>query len=205
MQIDPATTSPSRLYYTLISTILPRPIAWVGTLDAAGVRNLAPYSFFTGVTGDPPTLCFCAGNKRDGRPKDSARNAIERGEFVVNVVPFALAEAMVATSGEYPDEADEFALAGLDSVPGEVVAAPRVVGAPVSFECRVHQVVEIKADDGRVTSRMVIGRILRVHVDDALLDEKGRVDPLKLDAVGRMGGAAYCRTRDLFDLQRPNA
>lgn len=203
MQIDPADVSPSSLYYTLISTILPRPIAWVGTRSAAGVRNLAPYSFFTGLSANPPTLCFCAANKPHGRPKDSARNAIETGEFVVNVVPFALAEAMVATSGEYPDDADEFALVGLESVPGVRVAAPRVVGAPVSYECTVHQVVPLAADDGRITAHLIIGRIRHVHVDDAVLGDDGRVDPRKLDAIGRMGGAAYCRTTDLFEVARP--
>ncbi len=196
MEIDPRDASASRLYYTMISLIVPRPIAWVYSRDAAGTPNLAPYSYFTGVTSRPPTLCFAVGNKRDGRPKDTARNILATSSFVVNVVPHALAPAMVETSGEYPDEVDEAELAGLHCVDG------RVVGAPASLRCTLHDCVRLD-DGGEITSHLIIGRIQSIWVDDGVLDEAGRVDPMKLDAVGRMGGASYCRTLERFDLKRP--
>lgn len=203
MIIRPEERSASALYYTMIGSIVPRPIAWVGTRSAAGVRNLAPYSFFMGVVGDPPTLCFSAGRAPDGGLKDTTRNILETGSFVVNVVPAALGEAMVHTSGSWPSDVDEISGAGLEALPAERVVGDRVVGSPVQFECRLHQSVPIEADDGRTTAHLLIGRIVLIHVDDAVLDARGRIDPAKVDALGRMGGAFYCTTRDLRRIDRP--
>ena len=202
MRIDPASLSPSAVYYTLISTLVPRPIAWVATREADGARNLAPVSFFSGVVGRPPTLCFSVGRRGPDTPKDTARNILRSRAFVVNIVPFALADAMVATSAEVPAGVDEATLAGLATVPAARVAADRVVGSPVQYECELFQHVPI-ADGEEITADLIIGRIVEIHVDDAVLDERGRVDPRLLDAVGRMGGAAYCRTGELFERRRP--
>jgi flavin reductase (DIM6/NTAB) family NADH-FMN oxidoreductase RutF len=207
MQIDPAAVSSSAFYFAMISVIVPRPIAWVSSRSAYGQLNLAPFSFFTGITSDPPTLAICIGNKKDGRPKDSARNIIETGEFVVNISHDALAAKMVHTSGEFDDDINEFTVTGLDALPSERVQPPRVAGVPASLECTLHQVVPIMAgsDTARVSSHMIIGRIELIHVDDAVVDERGHVDPRRLDAIGRMGGSDYARTRDLFQLRRPDA
>lgn len=202
MRIDSATASARDLYLTLISTLVPRPIAWVATRSAAGVPNLAPFSFFMGVVADPPTLAFSVGRKDDGTPKDTARNILISKDFVVNVVPFALAPAMVQTSAELPYEVDEAVFAGLTLAPAGAVQADRVVGSPVQLECTLFQHVPISSG-ATITADLFIGRIQAIAVDDAVLDARGRVDPSKLDAVGRMGGALYCRTQTLFEVARP--
>lgn len=202
MQIDARTAKPTALYHALISIITPRPIAWISTLSPDGVPNIAPFSFFTGITSDPPTVVFCGGHKADGQPKDSIRNAMATGEFVVNVVPHALAQQMVASSAELPYETDEFEVAGLQMLASTTVAAPGVAGSPARLECTVHQVVEIKNDAGTVTSRMVIGRVEHIEIADEVLDERGRIDPRKLDPIGRLGGAYYSRTQDVFQIER---
>ncbi|MCA9561741.1 MAG: flavin reductase family protein [Myxococcales bacterium] len=202
MRFDPARASSRDTYYTMISTIVPRPIAWVSTVDPAGRPNLAPFSFFMGVTSRPPTLALAIGNKADGGPKDTARNAIDTGELVVNVVPVALAEAMVLTSGEYAHGESEFDLAQVETVPSERVRPPRVAQSPVQFECTVHQVVPLE-DAGQVTSRLIIARIELIHVDDAVLDAAGRVDPRRLDPLARLGGSHYATLGDLQRHSRP--
>jgi flavin reductase (DIM6/NTAB) family NADH-FMN oxidoreductase RutF len=202
MRFDPARASSRETYYTMISTIVPRPIAWVSTVDPAGRPNLAPFSFFMGITSRPPTLALAIGNKADGGPKDTARNAIDTGELVVNVVPVALAEAMVLTSGEYAHGESEFDLAHVETVASERVRPPRVAHSPVHFECTLHRVVELE-DAGRVTSRLIIARIELVHVDDAVLDPAGRVDPRRLDPLARLGGSDYATLGELQRHSRP--
>jgi len=203
MQIDPTTVPPREIYHRMISMIVPRPIAWVSTLSGAGVANVAPFSFFTGVTSHPPTLVFCVGNKRGGIPKDTAANILETEEFVVNVVPYALTEAMVQTSAAYPAEVDEFESASLSTTPSARVAPPRVAGVPISIECRLHQCVPIEVTPGRVTSRMFIGRIELIHLDDDILDATGAIDPDRLDLVSRLGGQSYARIGERFEVPRP--
>ena len=200
MELDPKTLKSESTYKLLIGCVVPRPIAWVSTLDAAGVRNLAPFSFFMSVCGDPPTVAF-SGGPRDGDRKDTVRNAETSGEFVVNVVDDAHAEAMNASSGEYAPEVDEFVLAGLAAAPGVRVRAPRVATAPISLECRVSQIVRV----GRGPHSVVFGEIVYMHIRDALYDATtGRVDVGALRPVGRLAGHMYSRTHDLFELKRPN-
>ena len=205
MRIDPAQQSASSLYYTLIASITPRPIAWVATRDAAGARNLAPFSFFTGVVARPPTLLISVGQAPDGGLKDTARNILQTAQFVINVVPHALGAEMVHSSDSFAADVDEFAAAGLEAIPAEVVEADRVAGSPIQFECRLMQTVPIAdPDDGAViTAHLFIGRIVLVHVDDAVIGADGRIDPARVDALGRMGGADYCTTRDRLQLRRP--
>jgi flavin reductase (DIM6/NTAB) family NADH-FMN oxidoreductase RutF len=202
VKILPEETSKADLYFRMIECIVPRPIAWVSTLSKAGVPNLAPYSFFTGIHSEPPTLLFCAGNKRSGQPKDSARNALETGEFVVNIGNFAQAVPMVQTSAEYADELSEWEPAGVTPLPSERVKPPRVQGAPVHLECVLHD--SYKLMHGAVcSSQIIIGRIVLIHVDESVADGKGGVDPWKLDAIGRLGGQQYCRTNAIFEVPRP--
>jgi flavin reductase (DIM6/NTAB) family NADH-FMN oxidoreductase RutF len=199
MIVDPARTPLSRLYSLLIRSVVPRPIAWVSTLSAAGAVNLAPYSFFNVVSADPPTVCFAPGRRPDGSKKDTLRNVEETREFVVNMVNETLAEAMNITATEYPYGVDEFVEAGLVTAQSERVAPPRVADSPVSFECELRDVIHLGRDGGG--SALVIGEVVLIHVSDEVLVD-GKVDPARLQAVGRMGAMDYTTTRDRFTIVR---
>lgn len=200
MTIDPATIDTRTTYKLMIGMIVPRPIAFVSTVSAAGVLNLAPFSFFTGLGANPPAVCFCPSNRADGSHKDTLVNIEATGEFVVNMVSEAIAEQMNLTSGEYPPDVDEFALSGLTPTPSQAVKPPRVRESPAAMECRLLQVVRISPlPDG---GNLVIGEVVRFHVDDAMISNY-RIDSDRLRAIGRMGGPEYTRTRDRFAMQRP--
>lgn len=202
MNLDPEQISSSSLYQHLIRIIAPRPIAWVSTVSLSGVTNLAPFSFFTGVGAKPPSVVFCPSNRRDGTPKDSLRNILDTGEFVINVVPFRLAEEMNLSSAELPPDESEFELTGIETVPSSIVKPPRVRTSPVSLECTLMHHLALAPGPGG--ANIVVGRILQLHLDDAVLDDAGWADPGLLDLIGRLGGASYCRTTDHFDLPRPS-
>jgi len=202
MMIDPATLGVTERYKLLVGGIVPRPIAWVSSVSRDGAPNLAPFSFMCGVGSDPMTLLFCPANDADGREKDSLVNASPEtgtGEFVVNVVNAALSRAMAVTAESLPRGESEWSLAGLEMAPSAVVKPARVLGAPVAYECLTHEVVRLNPG---VPSggNIVIGRVVSVFVDDAVVDGRYRIDPAALDAVGRMAGLTYCTTRDRFDL-----
>lgn len=199
MDLDPRTAAPEAVYKLLIGCVVPRPIAWVSTVGADGVNNLAPFSFFMGVCQDPPTIAFSSG-PRAGKGKDTVRNAQHTGDFVVNVVDDALAERMNLTSGDYAPEVDEFALTGLTAVASLRVRAPRLAEAPISLECRVAQVIPV----GRGPHSLVLGEVLYFHVRDDLYDEKtGRVDMHRLKPVGRLAGHLYTHVHEIFEMKRP--
>lgn len=201
MEISVSTTRASAIYQHLIRVIAPRPIAWVSTVSATGVTNLAPFSFFTGVGSRPPSVLFCPANRRDGGPKDTLKNILATREFVINVVPYRLAEAMNLSSAELPSEESEFELTGLQVSESVVVKAPGVSLSPIRMECRLLQ--HLALDDGPGGANIVLGEIVHLHLDDNVLDSMGYADPLLLDLVGRLGGAAYCRTTEQFELPRP--
>jgi flavin reductase (DIM6/NTAB) family NADH-FMN oxidoreductase RutF len=190
-------------YKLLTSTITPRPIAWISTLGLNGVVNAAPFSFFNAMGHTPPTVAV--GLVKDGVRgwKDTARNILDTGEFVVNLVPEALAEAMNATSAAVGPEVSELGLAGLEAAASLHVKPPRIAAAPVAFECEMLSSV--------VTGPMqtvVIGRVVAAHIADAVvLDaERGYIDTPALGLIGRMHGAGwYARSTDLFQLERPKA
>ena len=201
MIIDPSQTDAFNVYRIMIGAIVPRPIAFVSTLSRDGMRNLAPFSFFTGVSANPPVICFCPMRREGEHPrKDTLRNISATGEFVVNVVSEEIAQQMNVTSGEYPPEVDEFELAGLTPIPSDLVKPPRVAEAHVHMECRLYLWIEI--GDLPLSGNIVLGEVLRFHVDDQYVDSF-KIDPDKLRAIGRMGGASYTRTLDRFDMQRP--
>ncbi len=180
---------------------MPRPIAFVSTLSAAGVRNLAPFSFFTCASANPPVLAFCPMVKGDGTGKDTLANIRETVEFVVNIVSEEIAAQMNVTSGEYPPDVDEFELSGLTPIASEIVQPPRVAESRVNMECRLTQIIEVSGKP--MGGSLVLGEVLRFHVDDAVVDEY-KIDPVRLRAIGRMGGpGSYTRTDDLFQLTRP--
>jgi flavin reductase (DIM6/NTAB) family NADH-FMN oxidoreductase RutF len=196
------TTLPAREAYSwLIGTITPRPIAWVSTVSTAGRTNLAPFSFFNAVCAHPPTLMFSPVNHPDGRQKDTVRNIEAVPEFVVSLVPFALAEQMSATSAALPPDESEFERCVVVAAPSTRVRPPRVAAAPVAFECALDRIVTL--GEGPLAANVIFGRILLAHVSDAVLGPDGRPDPAKLDLVGRLGGDRYARTREVFTIPRP--
>jgi flavin reductase (DIM6/NTAB) family NADH-FMN oxidoreductase RutF len=202
MHLDFSALKPRDAYGWMISTIMPRPIAWVSTISPEGKTNLAPFSFFQGVTSNPPTLMFCPVNTREGTKKDTVRNIEQVPEFVVNLVSFALAESMNACSALLPYGESEFETFGIASTPSQRVRPPRVAAAPVAFECTLDRFVHI--GEGPLAANVVFGRIHVAHVSDSVLGADGKPDPGKLDLVGRMGGESYSLTRERFDLARPD-
>jgi flavin reductase (DIM6/NTAB) family NADH-FMN oxidoreductase RutF len=217
LSIDPAKYERQQIYKLMTGIIVPRPIALVSTIDRNGVANLAPFSFFNGVGSNPPTVLFCptvraAGiyaptgeseNWRADRPdlrKDTLRNVEETGEFVVNIVNEAIAAAANATSAEVPPEVDEFVLSGLAPIASEAVRPPRVAESPAQMECKLLQVIYTNREPGGGV--VVLGEVLRFHLREDLFDDF-RVDLEGLDAVGRMAGNSWVRTRDRIELVRP--
>ena len=198
VSVEPADTPPINTYKLLIGTVVPRPIAFVSTVSPEGVLNLAPFSFFNVICANPPVICFACGVREP--PKDTLTNVRTNGEFVVNIVTEEIAERMNLTSGEYDAGVDEFQIGGLTPVPSELVRPPAVRESPVNMECKVMQIIDVSLQP--LGGSLIIGEVVRFHIDRALF-ENFRVDPDRLRAIGRMGGNGYTRTRDRFEMIRP--
>ena len=184
--------------------VVPRPIGWISSLDAAGRVNLAPFSFFNAVAYVPPQVMFSTtGPHAEGGAKDSLRNVRETGEFVFNLATWRLSEAVNLTSAPAPRDVDELDLAGLSPAPGRVVRAPLVAESPVQLECTLVDTVELRTPDrAEHTNTVVFGEVVGVHVaDDAIVD--GRVDVLRIDPIARLGYDQYTRVTEVFDMTRP--
>ncbi len=203
ISLKPEEYTPRQIYKVMTGIVVPRPVALVSTLDAKGVANLAPFSFFSGVGSNPPTVLFCPAVReaKDGdMRKDTLRNVEETGEFVVNVVSAAIAAQANETAAEVAPEVDEFVLAGLTPLKSEMVRPARVAESPAQMECKLLQVIYTShAPGGGV---IVLGEVLRFHVRHDLIEDF-RVDPTGLDAVGRMAGNTWVQTRDRIELTRP--
>lgn len=187
--------------------VVPRPIGWISTRDAAGRANLAPYSFFNGCGDAPPMVMFAqTGRKSPGeRVKDSIANIRATGEFACNVVGAALAGAMNVSSGAYPAGDDEFARAGLTPLPCSEIGAPRVAEAPAALECRVVRILDdLPSWSAEAANILVIGEVVGVHIRDEVLRD-GRVDVLGFAPVARLGYMDYATVDALFAMQRPLA
>ena len=200
MIIDPLKLDSQSSYKLLIGSVVPRPIAWTSTVSEEGVRNLAPFSFFTVASRQPPMLCISVGpppeTEGGDRPaKDTLSNIEETGEFVVNIVSLSLSNTMFESSKNHPPEADEFEKAGLTPAPCEIVGAPRVEEAGVSMECVLDRVLPLGTD------HLVIGRMVRFHVRDELYEENGRIDVAGLDPLGRLAGD-YTKVETIFELPK---
>jgi flavin reductase (DIM6/NTAB) family NADH-FMN oxidoreductase RutF len=200
MELDPESLAVRDRYQLLIATILPRPIAWVSTVSPEGVPNLAPFSFFTGICANPMTVCFAPVNDRNGKKKDTLVNIEKTKQFTVNIVNEDNAEKMNQTSAAYPYGVNEFEKAGLTASPSTKIKAPRVKESPVSYECELDQIVRI--GEGPLAGNLVIGRVVNFHCDASIYNG-GKIDHQSLNAIGRMEGAWYARTRDAFELPRP--
>jgi len=204
MDLSPDDLAPRDRYKLLIGCIVPRPIAFVSTISLDGRTNLAPFSFFNGVGSDPMTLLFCPANRVDGGEKDTLRNCKPRmeggtGEFVVCAAVEGYAREVALAAEPLPFGESEFELTGLDTASSRRVRAPRVARSPWAFECQTLQVVRTNPG-APLGGNVVIGRVVHVHLDDALIDERLHVDPERLRAVGRMGGIGYVTTRDRYEM-----
>lgn len=195
MHLDPTSISVKRLYEAMTALITPRPIAWVSTVNATGVCNLAPYSFFNGVGANPPTLMFCPANRPDGSSKDTLANIRANGQFVVNVVSEPFAEAMKRSADEV--DQDEFVLTGMQKSPSSVVTPPRVSDVVAAMECELLTAMQLGHGPGG--ANLVVGRIVAIYLDNRVVDAAGKVDPEKIFTIGRMGGPRYTKTRDRFE------
>jgi flavin reductase (DIM6/NTAB) family NADH-FMN oxidoreductase RutF len=202
MKFDPSEMGIVDTYRLMVQLITPRPIAWVSTVSKSGATNLAPYSFFNGIGANPPSVLFCPVNRRDGTKKDSLLNALETKEFVVNVVSAANAEIMNASSADYLPDTSEIEALNIETIPSQIVTPPRVAASLAQFECKLLQHIELA--DGPAGANVVIGEIVMMHVDDSIIAD-GIIDPALLDNVGRLGGKAYTKTTDRFELERPPA
>lgn len=202
MHIDPSAISHQDAYKILIGSVLPRPIAWVTSLSPTGVVNLAPFSFFNVVCANPPIISFAPMRRGDGTTKDTLNNVTATGEFVVNIVSEANAEAVNASSKQFPPDESELTATGLTPLPSQVVAPPRVGESLIQFECRVHDIVTVSTEP--LGGSLVLGRIVAMHLDDSVY-QNGRVSADVLKPIGRCAGQTFCRVTDTFELIRPDA
>lgn len=198
ISVTPDDLPPREASRLMLSIIAPRPIAWVSSVGADGSLNLAPFSFFTAVSANPPTVMIAVG-ARKGRPKDTLRNVQETGEFVIHIVDETLAEAMNLTSGEWEYGVNEFEVARLETQPSLEVKPPRVAAAPVAMEAKLVQIVPVEA----TSSTLILGRILRYHVRADLLRPNGLIDPSLLRPITRLGGEEYATIGRVFEMSRP--
>lgn len=206
MEVDLNELSTRERYAWMIGTILPRPIAFVSTLSAEGVPNLAPFSYFNGVSSTPPILSVSVGPKRGGVQKDTVRNVETTGELVVNVVTEAIGEAMVKTASDWPADVSEFDMSGLTPIRSSIVKPPRVAECPASFECRVAQVVKV-GKEGFETS-LILAEVVLLHVADEVL-RNGLPDPEKIRPLARLGGTLYAgigpvRSIPRYEIEKEN-
>lgn len=198
MQFDPKELTEKDVYKLLIGSVVPRPIAWVSTISTEGVVNLAPFSFFNVASRNPPMLCISIGpgvGEREGTEKDTLVNIRNQKEFVINVVPSSLGNEMQKTSENLPSDVDEFEAAGLTTLDSTVVKPKRVKEAPIQMECQLEQVIQLGSD------HLVIGRMVRYHINDDYYLGNYKVDLEKLQPLGRLAGN-YSESREFFSLPR---
>ncbi len=192
LTIDPKTTPTPDLHQFLLGAVAPRPIAFVSTVDENGIPNLAPYSFFNCFSSNPPILVFSSNRKvENNTTKDTLHNVEATGEAVINVVTYAIVRQAALASVEYPREVNEFVKAGLTPVASDLVKPFRVKESPVNMECKVNQIIPLGDKGG--AGHLIICEVVRMHIDEKILDENGRIDPHKIDLMARMGRAYYAR------------
>lgn len=199
---DPNEIGTKELYKLMIGSIVPRPIAFISTVNSDGIGNLAPFSFFNGVASNPPALMLAFTRKSDGTKKDTLRNIETTKQFVINCVNEDLVEPMNACSADYPYGVDEMLKVGLTPLQSIQVRPPRVAESPVQLECELYDTLEV-GDGSEGSSTIVVGKILLMHVmGNVLHDNKIKIDLLK--PVARLGGIGYAKVTDTFNLARPN-
>ncbi len=204
MIIDLSTLSPPQVYFNLIQTVIPRPIAWVLSENAGGDYNLAPFSYFNAVASDPPLVMISIGRKPNGEFKDTKVNIEDRPNFVIHLVDEDTLDSMNETSATLPYGESELERAGLELVDFDGFALPRLARAKVAFACRRHQVIQV----GNGPQNLVLGEVLRIHLDDAVVgeDDKGRmkIHADRIRPVGRMGASEYVSFGEIIRRRRPD-
>jgi flavin reductase (DIM6/NTAB) family NADH-FMN oxidoreductase RutF len=204
LSLDPKELTVQRLHQLLLGAIGPRPIAFASTLDQEGNANLAPFSFFNVFSANPPILVFSpARSGRTGQSKDTFNNAKAVPEVVINVVNYNMVHQMSLASSPYAPGVDEFVKAGFTALASQKVAPFRVAEAPVQFECKVQQIIELGQEGG--AGNLIICEVVQMHIHQDLLNENGLIDQHKIDLVARMGGDWYCRanTESMFEIKKP--
>lgn len=199
MKIVPKELSRSQAYKLLISTLIPRPIALVSTVNESGIVNVAPFSFFGGISSKPPVIYISVDRKRDGDKKDTLRNIELNGDFVVNIVTEEIAEKMNICAVDFPYGVSEAEIAGLTPVKSEIVKSPMILESPINFECQVIKIIEI----GDAPNTVVFAEIVMFHIKDEIFED-GAVNPKKLKVVGRLGGNFYTLIDNVFEMRRLN-
>jgi flavin reductase (DIM6/NTAB) family NADH-FMN oxidoreductase RutF len=197
--IDPREKDGQYLSRLISSIVIPRPIAWISTISSNGISNLAPFSFFNIVSGDPPTVMISIGQRRGGEPKDTLRNIEDTREFVVNLVDEEHAPAMNHTAADWTHGKSEFDMTGLEPLPSNLVRPPRVAGVPVAMEAKLTQLVPVKSS----SNIMVLGQVVYFHIRADLLTPDGLVDSPQMKLVARLGGTGYVRGGEVFHMERP--
>lgn len=201
MTVDPCSTDYPSVYKLLIGSVVPRPIAFVSTVNPEGVLNVAPFSFFTVASANPPVLVITVSRRAIPDPrKDTLRNITTAREFVVNIVSEEFGDKMNICAGDYPPEVDEFERSGLTPIASDLVKPPRVAESHINMECRLLYSIEMSGLVGG--GNLVLGEVVRFHIDDEYFNNY-RIDQDKLRAIGRMAGNSYTRTQDRFDMIRP--
>ena len=205
LTIDPKEISVPKMHSYLLGAVVPRPIAFASTIDKKGNVNLSPFSFFNCFSATPPILVFSPSLKgRDNTTKHTYENVKEVPEVVISIVSYSMVQQTSLASCEYPKDVNEFVKAGFTEIPSTRIKPPRVGESAVSFECKVNQIIELGTQGG--AGNLVICEILLMHIKEEVLDESGRIDPRKLDAVARMGGDYYLRVQgdSIFTVPKPN-
>ena len=200
MEISPESRPSQDIYKILIGTVLPRPIAWVSSVDPSGNINLAPFSFFTVASVNPPILCFSPLLQENSIEKDTLVNIRQTSEFVVNIVSYALAQTMNRTSGPYPSDVNEFDVAGVTPKQSTFVEPPCVADSLVNFECKLQQIIPLGSEPR--AGNLILGKVCNIHIHPDIV-RNGEVDNEALDAIGRLGGNMYTTIRDCFEMERP--
>jgi flavin reductase (DIM6/NTAB) family NADH-FMN oxidoreductase RutF len=204
-QVDPTQLSIPELHGYLVGAVGPRPVAFASTIDAEGRPNLSPFSFFNVFGANPPLMIFSPARRgRDNTTKHSYHNVKAVPEVVINVVTYSMVQQASLASTEYPEGVNEFEKSGFTAIPSEKIRPFRVKESPVQFECVVKQVIETGQGGG--AGNLIICEVVMIHVDEAMLDERGKLDQRKMDLVGRMGGNFYVRAHGdaLFELAQPS-
>jgi len=201
--IDPREIPTPKLHGYLLGAVSPRPICFASTVDKEGLVNLSPYSFFNVFSANPPVMIFSPARRvRDNTTKHTLENVHQTREVVINIVSYDMVQQMSLSSTEYPKEVNEFVKAGFTEIASEVVKPPRVKESPVQFECKVKEIVALGNEGG--AGNLVICEVVKLHLNENILDENGRIDPLKIDTVARMGGNWYSRAKSgLFEVEKP--
>ena len=202
VDIEISTLPDQEAYRILIASIVPRPIAWVSTISAAGITNLAPFSFFNGVCSSPPAVLFCPTTPADREVKDTLRNIRETRQFVVNIVTESNIAKANQTSAAYAPDVSEFEAAGLTPVKSAVVRPPRVAESPIHLECELIQIVPV-GDPRPGSGNIVIGKLVYAHIAEEAWDTNRHIDINKIKPVSRLAGNDYAPVRDVFTLKRP--